>query len=80
VPGGTAQGLDPGDARSYIFNIYHMPARKKPKKIKPTEPEKDVVEIQDPQHSEKDFLRDLEKASKKKPDDPSRHDQVSRRT
>jgi hypothetical protein len=60
--------------------ISYMPARKKPKKIKPTPPEKDVVEIQDPRHTEGDFLRDLERASKKKPDDPSRHDQVSRRT
>lgn len=57
-----------------------MPIRKKPIKTKPTPPKKDIVEIQDPKHTEKDFLRDLAKASKKKPDDPSGHDQVSRRT
>jgi hypothetical protein len=66
-------------AKAIIYR-KDMPLRKKPKKIKPTIPEKDVVEIQDSRHSEKDFLRDLGKASMKKPDDPSLRDQVSRRT
>lgn len=38
------------------------PARKRPVKTAPTPPEKDVLEKQDPAHSERDFLRDLDKA------------------
>lgn len=40
-----------------------MPARKRPTKTEPTPPEPDVVEKQDPEHTEADFLRDLERAS-----------------
>jgi hypothetical protein len=39
------------------------PARKRPEKRTPTAPQKDVVEKQDPGHTETDFLRDLEKAT-----------------
>lgn len=40
-----------------------MPARQRPAKDKPTPPAKDVVAKLDPEHSEEDFLRDLERAS-----------------
>jgi hypothetical protein len=40
-----------------------MPARKRPLKTKPTPPERDVSELQDPGHAEADFLRDLERAA-----------------
>jgi hypothetical protein len=40
-----------------------MPARKRPRKTEPARPEQDVAELQDPKHTEADFLRDLEKAS-----------------
>lgn len=39
------------------------PARKRPEKIAPTPPERDVVEKQDPTHNETGFLRDLAKAT-----------------
>lgn len=37
------------------------PARKRPEKITPTPPQRDVK--QDPSHTEVDFFRDLEKAT-----------------
>lgn len=39
------------------------PQRKRPVKTAPTPPEQDVVEKQDPRHTEGDFLRDLARAS-----------------
>jgi hypothetical protein len=39
------------------------PARKRPEKTEPTPPERDVTEKQNPDQSEADFLRDLERAS-----------------
>ena len=39
------------------------PARKRPEKKAPTPPEQDVVEKQDPDHTEDEFLRDLERAT-----------------
>jgi hypothetical protein len=43
-----------------------MPARKRPEKTEPTPPGEDVVEKLDPEHSDEDFLSDLEKASSDK--------------
>lgn len=43
-----------------------MAARKRPDKLAPTRPEKDVAEKIDPGHSEADFLRDLSKATSNK--------------
>ena len=40
-----------------------MPARKRPEKTKPTPPEQDVRELQDAEHVEADFLRDLDRAA-----------------
>jgi hypothetical protein len=40
------------------------PARKRPEKTSPSPPQRDVK--QDPQHTEADFLRDLEKATSNK--------------
>jgi hypothetical protein len=40
-----------------------MAARKRPEKATPTRPKRDVVEKQDPAHSEADFLRDLGRAT-----------------
>ena len=40
-----------------------MPARRRPKKTEPTPPEADVVEKQDPEHTEADFLRDLDRVA-----------------
>lgn len=40
-----------------------MPERKRPVKTKPTAPKKDVRDIQDPDHTVADFMRDLDKAS-----------------
>lgn len=40
-----------------------MPARKRPEKLEPSPPEKDVRELQDPDQSEADFLRDLDKVA-----------------
>ena len=40
-----------------------MPARKRPEKMEPTLPEEDVRELQAPEHTETDFLRDLERAA-----------------
>jgi len=37
------------------------PARKRPEKIRPTAPQRDVK--QDPTHTEADFMRDLSKAT-----------------
>jgi hypothetical protein len=39
------------------------PARKRPPKIEPTPPEGDVRELQHPEQTEADFLRDLGKAA-----------------
>ena len=39
------------------------PARKRPEKKAPTPPEQDVVEKQDPDHTEDEFLCDLERAT-----------------
>jgi hypothetical protein len=39
------------------------PVRKRPEKQRSTPPEKDVVERQDPKHTESDFLRDLARAT-----------------
>jgi hypothetical protein len=39
------------------------PARKRPVKIEPAPPEQDVRELQDPEQTEADFLRDLERAA-----------------
>jgi|HubBroStandDraft_4_1064222.scaffolds.fasta_scaffold717828_2 hypothetical protein len=43
-----------------------MPARKRPAKTEPTPPEEDVRELQDPEQTEADFLRDLERAATNK--------------
>ncbi|GIK76650.1 MAG: hypothetical protein BroJett022_03400 [Actinomycetes bacterium] len=40
-----------------------MAERKRPEKTKPTPPGEDVVAKLDPEHSDDDFLRDLEKAT-----------------
>lgn len=40
-----------------------MPARKRPAKTEPTPPESDVAEKQDPEHTEADFLRDLDRVA-----------------
>lgn len=40
-----------------------MPKRLRPEKHSPTPPERDVTERQEPKHSERDFLRDLERAT-----------------
>ena len=40
-----------------------MPARKRPEKHEPTPPGEDVAAKVDREHSDDDFLRDLEKAS-----------------
>lgn len=40
-----------------------MPERKRPEKREPTPPEPDVVEKQDPKHTEADFLRDLDRVA-----------------
>ncbi|MGO9760335.1 MAG: hypothetical protein ACLP1Q_03610 [Solirubrobacteraceae bacterium] len=40
-----------------------MPARKRPIKTEPTPPEPDVRELQDPEQTEADFLRDLERVT-----------------
>jgi hypothetical protein len=40
-----------------------MPAKKRPDKHEPTPPAEDVVEKLDPDHSDEDFLKDLEKAT-----------------
>jgi hypothetical protein len=39
------------------------PARKRPEKTEPTPPEQDVRQLQDPERTEADFLRDLERAA-----------------
>ena len=61
-----------------------MPARKRPEKTEPTPPEEDVAAMIDPDHSDDDFLRDLEKAStnraKERLERPSGPDPESTRT
>jgi hypothetical protein len=39
------------------------PVRKRPEKVAPTPPERDVTEKQDPGYTKGDFLRDLRRAS-----------------
>lgn len=66
-----------------IFDAI-MPKRLKPKKLKPSAPKKDVVEKQDPKHTQADFLRDLDLGSTDKAKelmaDPSGPDRGSSRT
>jgi hypothetical protein len=63
-----------------------MPKRKRPHKLAPTPPEKDVRELQDPEQTEADFLRDLDRASTNRADellerdDPSPPDRGSPKT
>jgi hypothetical protein len=61
-----------------------MPARKRPEKTKPTPPEQDVAEKQDPEQTEADFLRDLDRAatnrSAEKLAEASRRDPASPKT
>ena len=63
-----------------------MPARKRPEKLEPTPPPEDVRELQDPEYTEDDFLRDLENATtnqareRLKRDDPSRPGRESSET
>ena len=40
-----------------------MPARKRPQKTEPAPPESDVIEKQDTEHTEADFLRDLDRVA-----------------
>ena len=60
--------------------LSSMPARQRPVKSEPTPPPADVRQLQDPDHTKDDFLRDLEKASTNRAaerlaeDDPSRPD------
>jgi hypothetical protein len=51
-----------------------MPARKRPIKTKPTPPEQDVRELQDPEQTEKDFLRDLARATTNRADEKLEHE------
>ncbi len=46
-----------------------MPARKRPEKQEPTPPEADVAELQEPDQTEGDFLRDLDRASTNRADE-----------
>lgn len=39
------------------------PARKRPDKTTPSPPAGDVIDKQDPRHTEADFLRDLDRAT-----------------
>jgi hypothetical protein len=55
-----------------------MPARQRPEKTEPAPPEQDVAALQDPDHSEADFLRDLEKASTDRADEVLKRDDPSR--
>jgi hypothetical protein len=43
--------------------VPFMPERKRPEKLVPTPPGEDVAALVDPEHTDDDFLRDLEKAS-----------------
>ena len=54
-----------------------MPARERPQKLEPTPPEKDVRELQEDDHSEADFLRDLDRATTNRADE--RLDEAARR-
>lgn len=58
-----------------------MAERKRPEKNEPTPPEKDVAELQKPDQTEADFLRDLDRATTNRADErltedekPSRRD------
>ena len=58
-----------------------MPERKRPEKHEPTPPEADVAELQEPDQTEGDFLRDLDRAATNRADErlaevekPSRRD------
>lgn len=61
-----------------------MPARNRPEKREPSPPPDDVRELQDPEHSETDFLRDLDRASTDRASErlerPSEPDRGSPRT
>ncbi len=63
--------------------LRSMPARQRPVKQAPTPPSEEVAALQDPTHTEDDFLRDLEKASTNRSKelleqgDPSRPDRGS---
>jgi hypothetical protein len=61
-----------------------MPARKRPEKTVPTPPGEDIARLIDPEHTDEDFLRDLEKASsdeaRKKLGLPSAPDRGSTKT
>jgi hypothetical protein len=63
-----------------------VPARKRPEKLEPTPPGEDVSEKIDPDHTDDDFLRDLDRASrrieeaKERLGDPSEPDEESPRT
>jgi hypothetical protein len=63
-----------------------VPARQRPEKTEPTPPDEDVAEKVDPDHTDDDFLRDLERASrrieeaKERLEDPSEPDRKSPRT
>ena len=67
-PGFRHQGVDhdgwlrlmSAPLRSYTGT---MPVRKRPVKTSPTPPEQDVRKLQDAAHVERDFLRDLDRAS-----------------
>jgi hypothetical protein len=54
-----------------------MPARKRPPKLEPTPPEEDVAQLVDPEHSDADFLDDLEKASTNRATELLRQDDPS---
>jgi hypothetical protein len=42
-----------------------MPERKRPQKLEPTPPGEDVVGNVDPDHTDDDFMRDLDKATRR---------------
>lgn len=42
------------------------PLRKRPAKTSPSPPERDVIDKQDPGHTEADFMRDLARATSNK--------------
>lgn len=53
------------------------PARKRPEKREPTRPGDDVAEKQDPDHTETEFMHDLDKASRRVSDAKERLDDPS---
>lgn len=58
---GAFAGSNPAPSACRI--VRQMPKRKRPVKVKPALPEEDVRRLQDPEHTEADFLRDLDRAS-----------------